>query len=357
MSAGEPGLSELADSIAAYESRMRAELGDRFDAEGLERKHKRMREHPFLFLRATCWRWAEAAPLICPELMDAPRAPSVGDAHAGNFGLWRDAGARLVWGVNDFDEAARLPWPLDLVRLGASISLAVPDWKADAIADAILDGYREGAAAPGPWVLERDHLWLRDAFAANDAQREGFWAELQQAEPARVVPPELRDALVAALPEPGLEPVFSKREAGAGSLGRGRFVAWCEHRGGPLAIEVKAMLPSCWQAGREPGLADTMLRGRHRSPDFSCRYGARFVVRRLAPNSRKLTFAEIGRALAGKLVRAMGTDLASIHACEAEAQAAVRADLKHRRGHRWLADAIERVARWTVKEHKAYAAT
>ena len=27
-----------------------------------------------------------------------------------NFGTWRDADGRLVWGVNDFDEAAVMPW-------------------------------------------------------------------------------------------------------------------------------------------------------------------------------------------------------------------------------------------------------
>jgi len=41
-----------------------------------------------------------------------------------NFGTWRDGDGRLVWGVNDFDEAAVMPYPLDLVRLAASIRLA-----------------------------------------------------------------------------------------------------------------------------------------------------------------------------------------------------------------------------------------
>ncbi len=103
-------LPSFAQSIAAYEAGMRAEFDDAIVPKELRRKHERMRSHPFLFLRATCWRWAEAAPILCPELMDAPAAPSVGDAHAGNFGLWRNASSRLVWGVTDLDEAARLPW-------------------------------------------------------------------------------------------------------------------------------------------------------------------------------------------------------------------------------------------------------
>jgi len=34
---------------------------------------------------------------------------AVGDLHVENFGTWRDAEGRLIWGVNDFDEAWRLP--------------------------------------------------------------------------------------------------------------------------------------------------------------------------------------------------------------------------------------------------------
>jgi len=30
---------------------------------------------------------------------------AVGDLHVENFGTWRDAEGRLIWGVNDFDES------------------------------------------------------------------------------------------------------------------------------------------------------------------------------------------------------------------------------------------------------------
>ena len=45
---------------------------------------------------------------------------AVGDLHVENFGTWRDADGRLCWGINDFDEADRLPYTNDLVRLAAS---------------------------------------------------------------------------------------------------------------------------------------------------------------------------------------------------------------------------------------------
>lgn len=346
-------LTSLADSIAAYEAGMRDTFGSSLVAKELARKHDRMREHPFLFLRATCWRWAEAAPTLCPELMDAPPAPSVGDAHAGNFGLWRDAGSRLVWGINDFDEAARLPWAFDLVRLCASILLAIPDPDPEAAAGALLQGYAHALAAPRPFVLEREHFWLRDAFVADDRKRADFWAEIDRATAARTVPPSLHEALLAALPEAGLRPRIAPREAGAGSLGRPRFVASCEHRGGPLAIEIKGLMPSCWVRGREPGLAQHMVTGRFRSPDPSVLYTENHVTRRLAPNGRKLTFAEIGAALRVQLIGAMGAELAAVHAETDAIRGAIARDLGRRKPS-WLADAATGIAEWTTEEHLAF---
>ena len=64
-----------------------------------------MAKGAFQFLRATYWRWAETIHDVCPELADAPQVLAVGDIHLENFGTWRDVDGRLVWGVNDFDEA------------------------------------------------------------------------------------------------------------------------------------------------------------------------------------------------------------------------------------------------------------
>ena len=57
---------------------------------------------------------------VCPDLANAPSVLAVGDIHLENFGTWRDAEGRLVWGVNDYDEAAEMPYILDLVRLAVS---------------------------------------------------------------------------------------------------------------------------------------------------------------------------------------------------------------------------------------------
>ena len=73
-------------------------------------KHQYMRDHPFLFLRATFYRWAQRWPKVCRSLVTAPPVLAVADLHIENFGTWRDREGRLIWGVNDFDEVFTLPY-------------------------------------------------------------------------------------------------------------------------------------------------------------------------------------------------------------------------------------------------------
>src|SRR5690349_18275459 len=86
-------------------------------------KHRQMAASPFAFLRATFYRWAELWPAVCPDLARTPVVLAVGDLHIENFGTWRDAEGRLIWGVNDFDEATPAAYANDLVRLAASAKL------------------------------------------------------------------------------------------------------------------------------------------------------------------------------------------------------------------------------------------
>src|SRR5436305_6156923 len=91
----------------------------------LQKKHAAMAENPFPFLRATFYRWAQVWPQLSPETAKAPEALAVGDLHVENFGTWRDGEGRLIWGVNDFDEACWMPYTCDLVRLATSTHLAI----------------------------------------------------------------------------------------------------------------------------------------------------------------------------------------------------------------------------------------
>ena len=110
----------IVQSVTAYESWLRAQLGSQTVESDIEAKHRKMCLGPFPFLRGTYWRWAETVPDLVkdltPALAAAPSVLAVGDIHLENFGTWRDAEGRMVWGVNDFDEAADMPYVLDLNR-------------------------------------------------------------------------------------------------------------------------------------------------------------------------------------------------------------------------------------------------
>ncbi len=93
---------------------------------------------------------------------------AVGDIHLENFGTWRDVEGRLIWGVNDYDEAHEMPYALDLVRLGVSAALGTPHLDTDKhICGHILEGYRAGLKDPHPIVLDQDYAWMRSIFVVK----------------------------------------------------------------------------------------------------------------------------------------------------------------------------------------------
>jgi hypothetical protein len=104
-----------------------------------------------------------------PENAGAPVVTGVGDLHVENFGTWRDADARLVWGVNDFDEAAVML--RDARERGWSITGVIV--RGD---DAVLIGNRFDKALP-----------IADEVADVDALPRGALAALEVAAPGAVV--------------------------------------------------------------------------------------------------------------------------------------------------------------------------
>jgi len=225
------------------------------EAEGLEQKKKQMAKDSFRFLRATYYRWAEIFPELCPELAKSPQVLGVGDLHVQNFGTWRDEEGRLVWGVDDSDEAdENLPMGSDLVRLAVSALLA-KNLKIGPreICSAVLEGYSKGLKSDeGPYVLDDDHDWLRQL--AKDALKppQMFWGEWLDEKSGKVrtdaVPAGAQEALRVAFPD-GHEPEEyrrpnPKKPKGLGSLGKPRFYGYTANfSGGPIAREAKAAVP------------------------------------------------------------------------------------------------------------------
>src|ERR1700742_2449561 len=159
----------IVKSVAKYDAWLKKQLGRELVKEDLKKKHKKMAEDPFQFLRATYWRWAETILDVCPGLKTGPEVLAVGDIHAENFGTWRDAEGRLVWGVNDFDEAADMPYGLDLVRLATSALVAgASTLPARQVGMSLLTGYLRGLVKPSPVVLDRDFAWLLGLVAVSD---------------------------------------------------------------------------------------------------------------------------------------------------------------------------------------------
>ncbi len=349
--------TSILESTKTYEEWLHAQLGSDIVPADLRTKHARMAEAPFPFLRATYWRWAETIFDLCPELKGAPSALGVGDLHLENFGTWRDDDGRLVWGVNDFDEASEMPYPLDLVRLAASAMLGCPHvGTAKTICSNLLRGYWRGLDNPRPITLDHDFAWLRELVVVPNRERMHFWTKMEGLKAAKPPPPRRYIKVLSdAMPDPKLKMALSPRTAGLGSLGRPRWVGFAHWRGAPVVREAKAALPSAWtlsNGGSKDLNCYKIATGRYRAPDpwFALSDGA--VVRRLSPNNRKLDAESHPLELISKkYLRVMGREVAAIHLGQGDRAAAIKRDLE-KRDTDWLASAATRAANFVRREQK-----
>jgi hypothetical protein len=288
---------------------------------------------------------------------------AVGDIHVENFGTWRDVDGRLVWGVNDFDEAAEMPFAIDLVRLAASALLGRDDKRAasEPICNAILEGYTNGLRAPKPFVLDRDHRRMREIFVASEDERADFWKEMDGNNKAGDRQPGQRylDGLLAGMPGADVQMNVWPRTGGTGSLGRPRWVALAEWKGGLVVREAKAVVPSAW--GRVPARNANKIaimeiaRGRYRASDPWYQLTAEnVIVRRLSPNVRKIEMDRNSKVLLeDEMLEAMGHELANVHLGVADRSAPMQQDLKAR-GKGWLVSATEKAADATQREFEQW---
>jgi hypothetical protein len=124
-------------------------------------------------------------------------------------------------------------------------------------------------------------------------------------------------------------------------------------RGGPVAREAKAVLPSCWDRKGPAGAGYALASGRYRAPDPWLRVTGGAVIRRLAPDSRKLELRHEKDHVRKRLLKAMGRDIAAVHAADEARIAAVRADLD-RRPAGWLAAAARLAVEATERDWKGW---
>jgi hypothetical protein len=328
----------------------------------LDLKHKLITDDPFSFLRGTFYRWAQVWEELCPDLAKAPEVLAVGDLHVENFGTWRDGEGRLVWGINDFDEAYTMPYTNDLIRLAVSANLAVASGHlkltSSGICKAILDGYVACLKSGGrPFVLEEQHNWLRAIALGELRNPEHFWNKMDELPSAEEVSKSARRALQSLLPEKGLDCRVAHRVAGVGSLGHQRFVAMADWQGARIAREAKALTPSAcvWAyalKGSKRILYPTILESACRASDPFVRVRGRWLVRRLAPDCSRIELTDLPEKVDEKrLLESMGFETANIHLGSGKAMKAVRKDIASRRKN-WLHEATKIMTESVIADHE-----
>jgi Uncharacterized protein conserved in bacteria (DUF2252) len=345
------------------------------DEKDLRLKHERMKAELFPFFRATYYRWAQLWPEICADLAKAPKVLAVGDLHVENFGTWRDIEGRLIWGVNDFDEAWPMAYAIDLVRLCVSAHLAIDagglPLKREDVCGTVLQGYRESLLEKGlPFVLGDKHVWLRNIAEGRLRDPVRFWQKMDALATLKTeAPVSAIDALEHLMPAPGIKYRLAHRVAGLGSLGHARYVAIADWHGGLIAREAKALVPSsnCWAqslgARKDPGPAEilyqTIINRAVRCPDPFVQLRGRWIVRRLGPYCSRIELGSLGGPDTElRLLHAMGWETANVHLGSPSARKFILRHLDKQKA-RWLHNAAEVMLEtvrddWNVWKKKGY---
>jgi uncharacterized protein (DUF2252 family) len=327
----------------------------------LDHKHELMREAPFPFLRATFYRWAQTWPVVSPKSAAAPLVRGVGDLHVENFGTWRDVEGRLVWGINDFDEACWLPYTCDLVRLATSAHFAIAGDHLKMItpgkaSKAVLDGYRAALKLGGRvFVLAEHHPVLRTMAVERLKQPELFWQKMQALKTLTgKIPSSAAKSLKKMMPDARLKFRVVHRVAGLGSLGRLRFVALGDWHGGSVAREAKELTTSAWFFAHPPKVKSKIyyqeiLNRSIRCPDPFAKLCGRWMLRRLAPDCSRIELASLpAQHDAVKLLFAMGFETANVHLGSVKASVLARDLAKRESG--WLHKAAEEMFESTTRD-------
>ena len=312
----------------------------------VDRKHESMATAAFPFFRATFYRWAQWWPIVCPELAHAPGVLAVGDLHIDNFGTWRDIEGRLIWGVNDFDEAWPAAYTIDLVRLLASCYVAIEEEQLGLTRKnacrALEAGYRDSIAKGGnPFVLAEHHRWLR-MLALNELRDPvNFWKKIQDCPRYKgKLPADVLKLIRQSMPFGAGKYELKTRVAGLGSLGHPRVMAVASSHDAHVIREAKQLTPSAWIWSRhlktDVVLSRKLVETAVRIRDPHVHFTEHWLVRRLAPDCSHIELSTLQEDRdEERLLYCMGWETANIHLGSGKSLPALKRDLAHRK-NRWL---------------------
>ncbi|HEY4015314.1 MAG TPA: DUF2252 family protein [Polyangiaceae bacterium] len=333
----------------------------------MDRKVARMVTSPLAFLRGS-------APLFYelldrhPGLAEGPagRGWLVGDAHVENFGAFRagtlsvhDAkraggGDRVVFDLNDFDEAFVGDWRLDVLRLVTSVLLGGREMGADGstavgLADALIGAYiaslfraKRPRAIPRPvqQLVERVQARTRRELLDRRTLVTHQGRQFVRDDRYETLSPKLRAKAERAFekyakrldegerpPGPALRVLDAAfRVAGTGSLGCLRVAVLVEGKGGDDGSWVFDMkeegAPSASSVARAPDLSPadrvtTAIRACLAQPPrmigASRLRGSSMFVRRLTPQEDKLDLLSLRPEDLEPLARHLGVLLGAAH--------------------------------------------
>ena len=140
---------------------------------------ERMSESAFAFFRATAGGMADDLAAGARTGIDVMIS---GDAHLTNFGLYATPERRLVFDLNDFDEAGIGPWEWDVKRLATSLDLVMRGREAsdrdrtEAVAG-VVSAYRDALrdlvsrSALDRYFSSVDAEWLAEEASGRTAKR------------------------------------------------------------------------------------------------------------------------------------------------------------------------------------------
>jgi len=325
-------------------------------------KHRLMALASFPFFRATFYRWAQWWPILCPELARAPQVLAVGDLHVDNFGTWRDIEGRLIWGVNDFDEAWPAAYTVDLVRLVTSAYLAIQSehltLSRKRASRAVEDGYRDSIAkGGGPFILAEHHRWLR-LIALNELRDPViFWKKILACPKYKgKLPKDVWVQVHNSMPLRTLNYELRSRIAGLGSLGHPRVLSLATWDGAHVVREAKQLTPSAWIWARHLKtshiLSRKLIECAIRIRDPHVHFASHWIVRRLAPDCSHIEMQSLPEERdEEKLAYYMGWETANIHLGSPKAIPAIKRDLARRKG-RWLHKASKAMFKVTMDDWK-----